>query len=120
MPREQPHFRPRTCDNCGAEFAPTGARQKHCANCRGPSHRKGAGRNAAKAGPRGLIASLVEAAEQYGEAHAQGLVERARAQVLKGALSMREALIRSRHENAKLRAELEVAAVGKTAGDVTT
>lgn len=99
------------------------AKQRICGNCGEPGHRADhCPKNPAAAvlpKARDLVASLVEAAEHLGEAKALGAVEKAIAEVQRREKAMRLALIRSRGENARLRKELEVAAVGAAFDDKT-
>lgn len=115
-------FQPKPCAACAREYVPTSSRQALCEKCReagakpvgekpspaaAPSGRLGAGT------AKELVASLVQAAEGLGAVKALTCVEAATREVLRRSQIMRDALIRSRHENAKLRTELEVAAVGE-------
>lgn len=108
-------FKPKKCEGCKKDFVPGGPRQLLCDKCRAAGKAKPAmgGRPPARAvTAKGLVATLVSAAEQLGEARALACVEQATTEVLKRNMTIREALIKSRHENRKLREEIEVAAVG--------
>jgi hypothetical protein len=97
------------------------AKQRICGNCGEPGHRADHCPKAQPAGScptaRDLVATLVEAAEHLGQTQALQAVEKAITEVQKREKAMRLALIRSRGENARLRKELEVAAVGVTFDD---
>lgn len=118
MAKRRITYAERACDGCGKTYQPTGARQRNCPECKGRvreginARRKA--RRASTRAPRRKLAGEVRAALDtlVDEAVAVGR-EQVCAEVLKRSMQMREALIRSRHENAKLRAELEVQTVSQ-------
>ena len=124
-------YSPIHCEDCEKKFIPAGARSKRCPKCadkrkrikdaeRTPRTPRGEGRGPGRPPGRGrgrsskeMIAALVDAAKAQGDLEARLMVEAATRELLGQNMKLRDQLIRSRHENQKLRAKLELTDLDK-------